>query len=165
LLVDGKDTVKAAASFSDSLKRRLVVKHKWKEDQKYRLILPDSIFHSLNNRSNDSLIISFRTYSIQDFGSIQLSVDIKKPSGNYIIQLLDDKESILDRQVLTTSGKVKFDYLFPGKYKVKAVFDKNRNGHWDTGKYSLKLQPEEVRYYQQVIEVRANWDIDENWVL
>jgi hypothetical protein len=46
---------------------------------------------------------------------------------------------------------------------IKAVFDRNRNGRWDTGKFSRKLQPEKVRYYEKVIEVRANWDIDESW--
>ena len=63
------------------------------------------------------------------------------------------------------SGKVKFEYLLPGKYKIKIIKDRNHNGKWDTGNYRLKLQPEEVVYFPKEIEIRANWDVEENWAL
>jgi hypothetical protein len=164
LLVDGKDTVKPIVAFADSIKRKLRISYKWKEDRPYKLILPDSIFHSINGRSNDSLVVSFRTHSLRDFGSIQMNVGIKN-SSDYIIQLLDEKETVLEQKILSASGKVKFEYLFPGKYRIKGILDRNRNGRWDTGKFSIKLQPEKVQYFQKIIEVRANWDIDESWEL
>jgi len=164
LLVDGKDTIRPKLAFADSLKRKLRISYKWKEDRPYRLIIPDSIFRSINGRSNDSLLVSFRTHSLRDFGSIQMTLSIKVPS-DYLIQLLDEKETVLEQKIISASGKVKFEYLFPGKYKIKAIFDRNRNGRWDTGNFSRKLQPEKVQYYQKIIEVRANWDIDESWEL
>ena len=165
LLVDGKDTIKPKLVFADSIKRKLRVHSKWKEDHPYRLIIPDSIFRSINGNSNDSVIFSLRSHSLRDFGSIQMTITIKDPSGNYLIQLLDEKENILKQYSITTSEKVKFDYLFPGKYKIKAIYDRNLNGRWDTGKFSKRIQPEKVRYYQKIIEVRANWDIEEPWDL
>jgi hypothetical protein len=164
-MVDGKDTIRPRVAFSDSIKRKLRIFYKWKEDRPYRLIIPDSIFTSINGYPNDSLIFPFRSYSLRDFGSIQMTISIKDPSSNYLIQLLDEKENILEQQIIYSSGKVKFDYLFPGKYKIKAIYDRNRNGKWDTGKFSRKIQPEKVQYYLKTIEVRANWDIDESWDL
>ena len=164
-LVAGKDTINPTLSFLDSLKRKLRVNYKWKEDRPYQLIIPDSIFSSLNGNSNDSVIFFFRSHSLRDFGSIQMTIQISDPKGNYLIQLLDEKENIIEQQIITSSGKVKFDYLNPAKYKIKAIFDKNQNGHWDSGKFSRKLQPEKVLYYEKTIEVRANWDIDESWEL
>ena len=164
LLVDEKDTVKPRLAFADSVKRKIRVYYKWKEDRSYRLIIPDSIFYSINGRSNDSLVVPFRSHSLRDFGSIQMTVSIKDPS-DYIIQLLDEKEIVLEQKILSASGKVKFDYLFPAKYKIKAIYDRNRNGRWDTGKFSKKLQPEKVQYFGKIIEVRANWDIEESWEL
>jgi len=165
LLVDGKDTVKPKLAFSDSIKRKLKVSYKWKEDRPYLLIIPDSLFSSFNGRSNDSLVVSFRTHSLRDFGSIQITVTLRDFSCNYIVQLMDEKENILEQKIIVKDGKIKYDYLNPGKYRIKAIFDRNRNGKWDTGKYSKKLQPEKVRYFEKLIEVRANWDIDENWEL
>jgi hypothetical protein len=165
LLVDGKDTVRPKLAYADSIKRKLRVSYKWKEDRPYRLIIPDSIFQSVNGHSNDSLLVSFRTHSLRDFGSIQIAMNIKDPSGNYLIQLLNEKETVLEQKIISASANVKFEYLFPGIYRIKAIHDRNRNGRWDTGKFSVKLQPEKVQYFQKIIEVRANWDIDESWEL
>ena len=112
LLVDEKDSVKPRLAFADSVKRKIRVYYKWKEDRSYRLIIPDSIFYSINGRSNDSLVVPFRSHSLRDFGSIQMTVSIKDPS-DYIIQLLDEKEIVLEQKILSASGKVKFDYLPP----------------------------------------------------
>jgi hypothetical protein len=165
LLVEGKDTLKPKVAFTDSVRRRLQVNYKWKESRQYVLIFPDSIFRSINGQSNDSVVTAFKTYSLRDFGSLQLDVTCKDPSCNYVIQLMDEKERLFDQRILSATGKAKFDYLFPGKYKIKVILDRNRNGRWDTGKYSLGLQPEEVRYFPKIIEVRANWDVDEPWEL
>lgn len=164
LMVDGKDTVKPKLAFTDSIKRKLRVSYKWKEDHPYKLIIPDSIFHSFNGLSNDSLVVSFRTHSLRDFGSIRMDITVGNPSS-YLIQLLDEKENVLEQRIISSSQKVKFDYLTPGKYKIKVLFDRNQNGHWDTGKFSSKLQPEKVGYYEKIIEVHANWDIEESWEL
>ena len=164
LLVDGKDTVHPKLAFADSIKRKIRVSYKWKEDHPYKLIIPDSIFQSFNGHSNDSLLVSFRTHTLRDFGSIQMTLTLTNPS-NYIIQLLNEKENILEQRIITASGKVKFDYLPPAKYKIKAILDLNKNGHWDSGSFFKKLQPEPVRYFQKIIEVHANWDIDESWDL
>jgi hypothetical protein len=164
-LVDGKDTLSPKLAFFDSIKRKLRITYKWKEDRPYQLIIPDSIFSSINGNSNDSVIIVFRSHALRDFGSIQMTITIPDPKGNYLIQLLDDKENVIEQQTITATGKLKFDYLNPAKYKIKAIFDKNQNGHWDSGKFSRKIQPEKVMYYEKIIEVRANWDIEESWEL
>ncbi|MCX6245151.1 MAG: Ig-like domain-containing protein [Bacteroidetes bacterium] len=165
LLVDGKDTVKPKVTFADSVKRKLQINYKWKEDKPYSLIFPDSIFHSMNGRSNDTIITAFRTNSLRDFGSFRITIATKDSSCNYLVQLMDEKEKNYLQKILPAGGTVKFDYILPGKYKIKVVFDLNRNGRWDTGKYSVRLQPEEVRYFPKTIEIRANWDVDENWEL
>jgi hypothetical protein len=36
---------------------------------------------------------------------------------------------------------------------------------FDTGNYLKKLQPERVSYHPEEIEVRANWDVDEQFTL
>ena len=63
------------------------------------------------------------------------------------------------------NGKVIFDYLAPQKYKVKIIFDHNRNGKWDTGSFKEKLQPERVAYLPEIVKVRSNWDSQYEWDL
>ena len=66
---------------------------------------------------------------------------------------------------VTKDGEIIFPYLEPQKYLLKAIFDRNDNGKWDTGDLKKKEQPEEVMYYLSVIKVRANWDNRDTWVL
>jgi hypothetical protein len=48
---------------------------------------------------------------------------------------------------------------------MKAIFDKNNNGIWDSGNLKEKIVPEEICYYQSVIKVRSNWDNKDTWSL
>jgi len=164
-LAAGEDTLKPKIVFTDSLKRSISIIHKWKEDKKYMIIIPDSSFYGINNLTNDSLIIPLKTRSERDFGSLKITINIKESESRYIIQLLDEKEGILGERRLTGSGIVEFKYLDARKYKIKAIYDQNKNGRWDTGVYLNKLQPEKIIFFPKIIEIRANWDVEEAWDL
>ena len=46
-----------------------------------------------------------------------------------------------------------------------AWLDTNGNGKWDGGDYRLGRQPERVVYFRKTIDVRANWDFEEQMEL
>ena len=164
-LISGKDTTKPKVSFTDSIKRKIQIKEKWKEEQNYKVIIPDSTFFSLNQLTNDTLISEFKTMAVKDFGTFNVTVTMDQKPGPYIIQLMDEKENVLEERFIDKPGKIQFGLISPGKYKVKAILDQNKNGQWDTGVYLKHIQPEEVFYFPKTIEVRGNWDIDETWPL
>ena len=58
---------------------------------------------------------------------------------------------------------VTFRYLSPGKYYARIIEDFNGNGEYDTGNYDLQLQPDLAYYYPKVINIKKNWDKDEQW--
>jgi hypothetical protein len=165
LLISGKDTVKPKVAYAGPLKRKIRISVKWKEEQNYKIIIPDSSFFSMNELANDSLVTDFRTSAMKDFGTFKVEVTMDKRPGNYIIQLLDAKERVMEERRINKPEKLEFDYMLPGNYKLKAILDKNQNGRWDAGVYLEHIQPEEVFYFPKPIEVRANWDIDETWPL
>ena len=162
-LTQDKDTLKPKISFTDSLKRFVVIETKWKEDKSYSLFIPDSVFTGINGLANDTIKRNFKTRQAREFGNLIIDVDISKRPGDYIIQLLNEKDVFLSEKIIKASGKVRFENLNPGKFKVKAVYDRNHNGRWDTGKFKMKIQPEEVFYLPKIIEIRSNWDVEEKW--
>ncbi len=165
LLIDEKDTLHPGCEFIDSLHRILRVNHKWKEDHAYKVLIPDSTFFGINSLTNDTMNFAFRTKAIKELGMLRIDITLNENPGNYIIQLLDGKENVLEERKLSSSTKEEFNYLMPGTYKIKAILDQNNNGRWDTGNYLKHLQPEQVYYFPKAIEVRGNWDIDEAWPL
>jgi hypothetical protein len=165
-LITPKDTLIPEIKLEDSLVKRIaVLDYDWKENTNYTLIIDDSIMTDIIGRMNDSTVLSFATKTLEDYGSLIVDINLPGDSMPYIIQLLDDKEKILDQRTMLISGIQNYDLLIPRKYKLKAIRDANRNGRWDTGNYLQGLQPEQVFYFEKVSDVRPNWELEEKWVI
>ena len=164
LLIADKDTSHPSIVYADSMHRKIRVDHLWQEEKGYTLLFPDSTFFGINGISQDTINFGFRTKAEKDFGNLILTFNLPSFQGNYLIQLMNEKESVIYEQ-FTVNGphKVKFEFMTPGKYKIKAIKDRNKNGAWDSGNYKYMIQPEEVIYLPKIIEIRSNWDVEETW--
>jgi hypothetical protein len=160
-----QDTLEFSEKFilqPDSLHlRKFWINHEWEETMNYRLFLEPQTFTDIYGITNDTIIIAFKTQSLDHYG--RLIVNLANVQQDILLQLLNEKDNILRVKQLKESGSIDFSYLEPGKYKLKAIFDNNANGKWDTGKYLQKIQPEKVQFYTGEINVRANWDLEVNW--
>ncbi|MFH1297680.1 MAG: Ig-like domain-containing protein [Bacteroidota bacterium] len=165
LLISGGDTLIPSVEFTDPLLRHFRVTSTWKEVNSYQLLIPDSAFISYNGLSHDTIIHSFQTVNPRDLGSLIINLNFSTQPGNYIIQLLTEKGKIVEEKIVQESGKIKFAFIAPAKYTIKAIQDSNGNRRWDTGDYMNKLQPEIVFLFPKVIEIRGNWDVEEEWKL
>lgn len=164
LLIKGKDTLRPAVAFADSIRRSIFLDTKWEEDKNYRILIPDSTFVGINGLSQDTIRIDFKTRSERDFGSLVMNMKQENRPGRYIVQLLNEAEtSIYEEHIINGSGPVRFEFMPPGKYKLKAIHDRNGNGRWDTGRYRALLQPETVIYFPKSLEIRGNWEVEETW--
>jgi hypothetical protein len=148
--------------FADSTKRKVFIDKELDEKVKYKLIIPDSTFYTLHGLTNDSIILSFTPKSIEDYGNLTLTVKTPNNRKNWIIQILKNDKVIRERKI-EGNQELKFDYMQPGKYKIKAIHDKNKNGHWDTGNYTFKRQAEKIIFFTKEIDLRANWNFEEEF--
>lgn len=159
------DTLVPVFSFTDSLQRKGELSYHWLEKEAYKILIEDSAFCDLSGLCNDSITFVFKVRALEDYGILLMDITLHEKSGQYIIQLLDEKENVIQEKTLTSSGLYRFEYLKPGNYKLKAIFDSNSNGKWDTGKYKKNLLPERVEYDTLPLSIRANWDLQEEWKL
>lgn len=137
-----------------------------KPAQEYRIaVLPDA-FIDIFEQANDSLSYYFKTREEDDYGKITLNV-INPRSENVIIELLGGKkgEEIIDRKFISSTETLVFEYLNPGPYTIRAIFDSNNNQQWDTGSYLEKRLPENVQYFKTAIDLKANYYLVENFML
>lgn len=162
LLQDSLEIKPTSVAFADSVKTRLIIQYPWKEGIRYSLTIPDSTFRNIFDIANDSLHISFMGTKEEETSILTLKIDTPGP-GHYLIQLLDSKDKIIEQQTITDDRDVEFKYIAPGKYRVKAIEDKNGNGYWDTGNYLKKKFPERVTYFTKELDLRANWTNEETW--
>jgi len=71
----------------------------------------------------------------------------------------------VSEKYLSENKPIFFEYIPPGIYYVRLIYDENQNGKWDTGNFLLRLKPEKNIYYPSKIEVRANWSLHETFTL
>jgi hypothetical protein len=151
--------------FKDSIKRVFYFDSVLKEAIKYKIVIPDSALMDTKGRVNDSLIFEFETRPKDEYGTINVSMLVADSATQWIVQLLDSKDKVVNEKVIQTSQIISFEYLTPATFKLKAILDKNKNGFWDTGNYILHRHAEKVLMFSTELEVRANWVMEENWEL
>jgi hypothetical protein len=166
MMVINSDTLNIAPTFSrlDSIGLKYQLDYSFEPGNQYNLTLPDSVFMGLNGHANDTMRLTFKIPPPEDYGNLLLDIGI--PEGkNFVIQLLGTKEIVLREFYISESSTLNIRNLFPGKYRLKAIDDRNHNRRWDTGNYLKKIQPEAVYYFSKELEIRANWDFEESWEL
>jgi hypothetical protein len=134
--------------------------YKWTPDREYRLTIDSAAFVGINRLCSKTIKKSFKVKSLEQYSG--LFIKVSGITGNAFIELLNESDKPL-RKERVIKGVAEFYYVNPGTYYARLVVDKNNNQKWDTGNYALKTQPETVFYYNSVFELRANWDVEQEW--
>ena len=151
--------------FSDSLKRNLIIDFPKKDKTKYTVFVRGSAFKDIFGWKNDTLKLNFLTRSTGDFGTMAIALKASSAKKNFILQLIDEKETVYRQSIIRSDTTINYDFLDPKSYRLKIIEDLNNNNEWDTGNYLQHKQPERVFYYKESLTVRANWDVDVKWDL
>jgi hypothetical protein len=165
-LTMGGDTLMFDYRVKEATSSRIFeINHPWKEDSTYQLFIPPSAFKDIFNLENDTIRLDFKKKNTEDLGNLTLKLIVPEKEHQFVLQLCKDKTTVLSERIVKHNETVEFDNLAPGNYIFKIIYDLNNNGKWDSGKYLEKRQPEKINYYKGDITIRANWDLDLEWVL
>ena len=132
----------------------------WEVDGNYKLRVDSAAVTGLYGLITNKTENSFKIKPLEEYG--QLFYTVMGVDTTAFVELLDERDNVV-RTVDLIDGHADFYYLNPGKYGARLVVDVNGNGRWDTGDYDLHLEPEMVYYYNQILELKANFDIYQNW--
>nr|WP_288980993.1 Ig-like domain-containing protein [uncultured Allomuricauda sp.] len=159
------DSIPATYTYElDTLRNKIDFDFETEPSQKYSFSMLPGAITDFFGIQNDSLAYNLSTSSFADYGNLTM---ILSGNVNYpvIVQLTNEKGEV-QREILATEPQsFEFNNLNPGNYIARAIFDENGNGKLDTGNYLEKRQPEEISYYPGTIEIRANWEKEETFIL
>jgi hypothetical protein len=158
-----EDSIVIKPSFiEDKNREKIQIYYPWKEKVKYSLEIKDSAITDIYGQYNKKSKTSWLAKGIKDYSSLNLSFVHPGDNEQYIIQLTNETETKIFREfILTGSATYNIEYIVPGKYIIKIIRDINKNGKWDNGDYQLKRQPEKVFFYNEVLTLRAYWDLEQ----
>jgi hypothetical protein len=141
----------------DSSRTKVVIRHPWLLNTGYRVIIqknavadPDGITLPRNDT------VSFTTRRAEDYGQVKIRFNNLDLSNNPVLQIVSG-DAVIESIPLTQRDWTR-ELFKPGEYELRILYDTNRNGLWDPGNFSKKLQPEVVRSLPDKLSVRGNWE-------
>lgn len=155
------DTLQATWHPMDSLGFQYAVDYDWRPGEKYVVRVDSASFHNYYGHPNNTINANLTVKKLEEYSKLTLT--LTPNTGNEIVQLLDSKDKVVRSSPVDIKGEVEFQYVKPGVYYARVIIDANRNGVWDTGNYSTKLQPEQVYYFPYTLKLLAFWAVNEKW--
>lgn len=165
LLKSGNDTIVKTVQIPDSFVKSLPIDYNFEEKLPYSIFIRDSVIWGYNGLTNDTIKARFTTKTEKDYGNLLINYSVADPSCQYIVFLQNNKGNTIQQHIISAKQSVTYAHLDPGSYKIKVIKDRNNNGRWDTGDYGLKIQPEEIFFFDKPINIRGYWDIEEDFEL
>ncbi|WP_291586119.1 Ig-like domain-containing protein [Bacteroides sp.] len=145
----------------DSLKlRKYNLYYDWEPGKEYEFSVDSTAFHGIYGLFTDKIKQNIKVRSLEEYGAIYFNVS--GCDSIAFVELLDTQDKVV-RKVPVVNGQADFYFLNPGKYCARLINDTNGNGVWDSGEYETKRQPEMVYYYPQILEPKANWEVEQTW--
>lgn len=128
------------------------------EKQKYTLqLLPGAVSDFLGAKNIDTLNFNYTTGEVTKFANIFVDL-VGGSQYPVIVQAITSPDlNIVAQQSVDKAQRVAFEFLDPGTYQIRIIYDANGNGTYDTGNFLMGIQPEKVSY-STLINIQANWD-------
>ncbi|HAS40883.1 MAG TPA: hypothetical protein DCS93_10405 [Microscillaceae bacterium] len=91
-------------------------------------------------------------------GLVNIKVETSTP--NFVIQLLDQEFELIKEQDNSevTGNQFRFNNLPPGTYTIRVIIDENNNGRWDPSDFKKEKLAEKIFFYDNPVQLRANWE-------
>ncbi len=165
-LLDKDSVLIPVSTRLDSLRNTVTLAFDIQDDNRYQIALWPEAFTDFFAQTHDTLEYTFKTKPLSDYGTINLSFT-GQLSCPILIELVDTKQNPVAQawREVADGASVYFDYINPDKYRVRVTLDCNENMVWDTGNYERQRQPEAMHYLPGLLDIRANWSLNEQYDL
>ena len=135
-------------------------------NDKYSISILPNAFKDLWGATNDTINLLLNTRAFDYYGEVNLKLNWEIKEQDFILEIMNLENKVIRRVLKRNSLDIyNFKLLEPSNYRARIILDNNKNGKWDTGNYLKKIQPERVIYFNDTIEVRANWEMNETFIL
>lgn len=160
-----KDSIRVPFEYKLARERgRVFIHFDKKFGEEYRLEIDPGGLKDIFGISNDSIRVKFKTGRRSDYCSVFLTLqNIRRYP--IIVDLINDRGMIVGKAFASEAREFEFKNLEPARFKVRLIYDDNENQKWDTGNFLELREPEEVYYFKNVIDAKANWEVVEQLIL
>lgn len=142
----------------DSSNKKLTLRYQWQPGMVYQLIMQkDFAADTMGYQLSKTDTLNFSAKKPEEYGSLRLKFTSLDKSKNPVLQfVLQDK---VVKSVVITDAVWSEKLVNPGDYELRILYDNNKNGVWDPGKFfGVHKQPEKVVPVAAKLTIKANWE-------
>ncbi len=164
-LIQLKEDSAIVAGFTttkDSSGTHISLKHRWRQNVIYQITVDNDALTNIYGENNKKGAKKFTIDKTENYSILTLKVTAPDPDKQYIVQLLRNEKEVLRSDIITKNSSLVYNNILASKYRVKVIYDRNKNGKWDSGNIKQGQQPENIWVYEKEISLRPNWDAEEN---
>ncbi|MDQ3018006.1 MAG: hypothetical protein M3R25_14940, partial [Bacteroidota bacterium] len=134
------------------------------ESARYFITFLPGALTDIWDRQNDTIRSSVVINALDQYGDLTMVIQGLDSTQQYVIRLKDG-ENLVDIFVVENIKEttIKRNALPPAKYTIEIIEDRNRNGIWDTGEYSVR-RPAELKMTFATDPLRAGWELEAKMV-
>ena len=134
----------------------------WEQTRQYRFTIDSAAVVGVMGDYCKSIKNEFKVRGEDEFGSLFVHV-LLPDTSRIIVQLLNKADKCVAEVPAGADGRADFFFLKAGEYYLRCIVDADGNGVWSPGEYDNGLHPEQVFYFPKPIQVKAKWDIEQDW--
>jgi len=150
---------------ADTNRTLFTIKYAWPSNTNFNLLIDKTAFTDsagITLPKNDT--IRFTTKDAEEYGSVRLRFKNLDLSKNPVLQLIQNEAVVESIPLLQPEWTRKL--VTPGEYGLRILYDANKNGKWDPGRFvGEHRQPEIVISLNTSLNVRGNWDNEKDITL
>lgn len=142
----------------DSTSKILTLVTNWQPGMSYKIIAQkDFAADTMGYQLLKPDTLEFTAKKEEDYGSLRLKFNNFDKSKNPVLQFVQSDKVV--RSVVLTESVWNEKLFSPGEYELRILFDENKNGVWDPGKFfGVHKQPEKVLPIEIKLTIRSNWE-------
>lgn len=152
--------VKFVVDSTNALMRRKI-EYKWEPGTAYRITVDSAAVTNIYGEHNKDVKHEFTVRTLEEYSNLTFNIS-GLDSLPAVVELLNKSDAVIATAPVV-NGRAVFRYLNPGQVYARLYIDANANGKWDPGSIADWRQPEDVYYFDKKINLRANWDVTQDW--
>jgi len=130
--------------------------------KKYLLkLLPGAVTGFTGAKNKDTITGKIPLPKAEKYGKLFVHLNNQKKKLVFIEIIKNGK--LIKKTPTQTGNDFEIKYLLPAKYRLRIIFDQNKNNHWDAGNYLKHIPPEAIFEPDLPVEIRANWDVNQTY--
>ena len=123
-----------------NIQRGYTIKYPWRLNKQYQLKIDNNAIEDIRGNKSKIYNRKFELDVEDNYGSISINITVPDTSKNYIIQWLSEDNKLLKEDNISKNQVLNYTRYPTGKYKIRVIYDLNKNKEWDIEHYKTDVQ-------------------------